>query len=143
MKKRGTVKTPGNLEAGFQAYEKSGWRQLNGGAPVLCFAGWARRSFWRPLPRRLERSATCLGRDQKRYAVDSAAAFLRDELQKTENIVKIKEVIVEDSREDDIEDNFTVITLAAGRTWTMRHRGRSFMRRMRVRRARWVRSSIH
>lgn len=46
------------------------------------------------------------GEDQKRYAVDSAAAFLRDELQKTENIVKIKEVIVEDSREDDIEDNF-------------------------------------
>ena len=44
--------------------------------------------------------------DQKRYAVDSAAAFLRDELQKTENIVKIKEVIVEDSWEDDIEDNF-------------------------------------
>lgn len=27
------------------------------------------------------------GEDQKRYAVDSAAAFLRDELQKTENIV--------------------------------------------------------
>ena len=45
------------------------------------------------------------GEDQKRYAVDSAAAFLRDELQKTENIVKIKEVIVHDSREDD-EDNF-------------------------------------
>ena len=44
--------------------------------------------------------------DQKRYAVDSAAAFLRDELQKTENTVKIKEVIVEDSREDDIKDNF-------------------------------------
>ena len=39
------------------------------------------------------------GEDQKRYAVDSAAVFLRDELQKTENIVKIKEVIVHDSRE--------------------------------------------
>lgn len=38
------------------------------------------------------------GEDQKRYAVDSAAVFLRDELQKTENIVKIKEVIVHDSR---------------------------------------------
>ena len=48
------------------------------------------------------------GEDQKRYAVDSAAAFLRDELQKTENIVKIKEVIVHDSRDDeeDDEDNF-------------------------------------
>ena len=46
--------------------------------------------------------------DQKRYAVDSAAAFLRDELQKTENIVKIKEVIVHDSRDDeeDDEDDF-------------------------------------
>lgn len=48
------------------------------------------------------------GEDQKRYAVDSAAVFLRDELQKTENIVKIKEVIVHDSREDeeDDEDDF-------------------------------------
>ncbi len=44
--------------------------------------------------------------DQKRYAVDSAAAFLRDELLKTENIVKIKEVIVEDSRDDDVKDDF-------------------------------------
>lgn len=44
--------------------------------------------------------------DQKRYAADSAAAFLRDELQKTENIVKIKEVIIEDSRDDDISDVF-------------------------------------
>ena len=42
--------------------------------------------------------------DQKRYAVDSAAAFLRDELQKTENIVKIKEVIVHDSRDDEEDD---------------------------------------
>ena len=48
------------------------------------------------------------GEDQKRYAVDSAAVFLRDELQKTENIVKIKEVIVHDSRKDeeDDEDDF-------------------------------------
>ena len=40
--------------------------------------------------------------------MDSAAAFLRDELQKTENIVKIKEVIVHDSRDDeeDDEDDF-------------------------------------
>ena len=44
------------------------------------------------------------GEDQKRYAVDSAAVFLRDELQKTENIVKIKEVIVHDSREDEEND---------------------------------------
>lgn len=44
--------------------------------------------------------------DQKRYAVDSAAAFLRDELLKTENIVKIREVIVEDSRDDDVKDDF-------------------------------------
>lgn len=44
------------------------------------------------------------GEDQKRYAVDSAAIFLRDELQKTENIVKIKEVIVHDSREDEEND---------------------------------------
>ena len=41
--------------------------------------------------------------DQKRYAVDSAAAFLRDELQKPANAVTIKEVIVEDSREN-VED---------------------------------------
>ena len=46
------------------------------------------------------------GEDQKRYAVDSAAAFLRDELQKTENIVKIKEVIVHDSRDDEEDDDF-------------------------------------
>ncbi len=44
--------------------------------------------------------------DQKRYAVSSAAEFLRDELTKTENTVKIKEVIVEDSRKEDMEDNF-------------------------------------
>ena len=36
--------------------------------------------------------------------MDSAAVFLRDELQKTENIVKIKEVIVHDSREDEEND---------------------------------------
>ena len=46
------------------------------------------------------------GEDQKRYAVDSAAIFLRDELQKTENIVKIKEVIVHDSRDDEEDDDF-------------------------------------
>lgn len=66
------------------------------GASIILASASASAGKIRHLPRE----------DQKRYAVDSAAAFLRDELQKTENIVKIKEVIVEDSREDDIEDNF-------------------------------------
>ena len=37
--------------------------------------------------------------------------ILRDELQKTENIVKIKEVIVHDSRDDeeDDKDDFTLL----------------------------------
>lgn len=66
------------------------------GASIILASASASAGKIRHLPRE----------DQKRYAVDSAAAFLRDELQKTENIVKIKEVIVHDSRDDDIEDNF-------------------------------------
>ena len=66
------------------------------GASILLASASASAGKIRNLPRE----------DQKRYAVDSAAAFLRDELQKTENTVKIKEVIVEDSREEDVEDNF-------------------------------------
>ena len=53
--------------------------------------------------------------DQKRYAVDSATAFLRDELQKNENIVKIKEVIIEDSREDDVSDQFDCYYVGNGK----------------------------
>ena len=68
------------------------------GASIILASASASAGKIRHLPRE----------DQKRYAVDSAAAFLRDELQKTENIVKIKEVIVHDSREDeeDDEDDF-------------------------------------
>ena len=58
------------------------------GASIILASASASAGKIRHLPRE----------DQKRYAVDSAAAFLRDELQKTENIVKIKEVIVHDSR---------------------------------------------
>lgn len=43
--------------------------------------------------------------DQKRFAVESAAAFLRDELADQANIVKIREVMVEDSREEDVQDD--------------------------------------
>ena len=42
--------------------------------------------------------------DQKRFAVESAAAFLRDELTRKENIVKIKEVMVEWSNSNEVED---------------------------------------
>lgn len=42
--------------------------------------------------------------DQKRFAVESAAAFLRDELTRKENIVKIKEVMVKWSNSNEIED---------------------------------------
>lgn len=68
------------------------------GASIILASASASAGKIRHLPRE----------DQKRYAVDSAAAFLRDELQKTENIVKIKEVIVHDSRDDeeDDEDDF-------------------------------------
>lgn len=46
--------------------------------------------------------------DQKRFAVESAAAFLRDELRSTENIIKIKEIMVEDSSEpDEVDDEVT------------------------------------
>ena len=86
MKKaENSEKTPGNLEAGFQLYEKSGWRQLDGGrscffvfcgvgASIILASASASAGKIRNLPRE----------DQKRYAVDSAAVFLRDELQKTE-----------------------------------------------------------
>ena len=60
------------------------------GASIILASASASAGKIRHLPRE----------DQKRYAVDSAAAFLRDELQKTENIVKIKEVIVHDSRKN-------------------------------------------
>ncbi len=54
--------------------------------------------------------------DQKRYSVDSAAAFLRDELQRTENTVKIKEVIVEDSREEEEDtDDFYCYYVGSGK----------------------------
>lgn len=43
--------------------------------------------------------------DQKRFAVESAAAFLRDELADQASIVKIREVMVEDSRDDDVQDD--------------------------------------
>lgn len=43
--------------------------------------------------------------DQKRFAVESAAAFLRDELADQASIVKIKEVMVDDSREEEIQDD--------------------------------------
>ena len=65
------------------------------GASIILASASASAGKIRHLPRE----------DQKRYAVDSAAAFLRDELQKTENIVKIKEVIVHDSREDEEDDD--------------------------------------
>lgn len=68
------------------------------GASIILASASASAGKIRHLPRE----------DQKRYAVDSAAAFLRDELQKTENIVKIKEVIVHDSRDDD--DSYTITT---------------------------------
>lgn len=42
--------------------------------------------------------------DQKRFAVESTAAFLRDELTRAENIVKIKEVMIEWSNSGEIED---------------------------------------
>lgn len=42
--------------------------------------------------------------NQKRLAVESAAAFLRDELMREENTVKILEVMVEDSRESEVFD---------------------------------------
>lgn len=64
------------------------------GASIILASASASAGKIRNLPRE----------DQKRYAVDSAAVFLRDELQKTENIVKIKEVIVHDSREDEEND---------------------------------------
>lgn len=88
------------------------------------------------------------GEDQKRYAVDSAAVFLRDELQKTENIVKIKEVIVHDSRKTrkTMRMISTATTSAAGKTRIMRRRGRSSMERIRVCQAQRVgiaRFSIH
>lgn len=41
------------------------------------------------------------GFEQKRLAVEAAAAFLRDELMRTENTVKILEIIGEDSEEDE------------------------------------------
>lgn len=87
------------------------------GASIILASASASAGKIRHLPRE----------DQKRYAVDSAAAFLRDELQKTENIVKIKEVIVHDSRDDeeDDEDDFTATTSAAGKTRIMRRRGKS------------------
>lgn len=88
------------------------------------------------------------GEDQKRYAVDSAAVFLRDELQKTENIVKIKEVIVHDSREDEEndKDDFYCYYVGSWKTRIMRRRGRSSMERIRVCQAQRVgiaRFSIH
>lgn len=43
--------------------------------------------------------------NQKRFAVESAAAFLRDELADQASIVKIKEVMVDDSREEEIQDD--------------------------------------
>lgn len=108
------------------------------GASIILASASASAGKIRHLPRE----------DQKRYAVDSAAAFLRDELQKTENIVKIKEVIVHDSRDDeeDDEDDFTATMSAAGKTRIMRRRGKNSMERIQVcqaQRVRIARFSIH
>lgn len=108
------------------------------GASIILASASASAGKIRHLPRE----------DQKRYAVDSAAAFLRDELQKTENIVKIKEVIVHDSgmTRKTMRMIFTATTSAAGKTRIMRRRGKSSMERIRVcqaQRVRIARFSIH
>lgn len=104
------------------------------GASIILASASASAGKIRHLPRE----------DQKRYAVDSAAAFLRDELQKTENIVKIKEVA--GMTRKTMRMIFTATTSAAGKTRIMRRRGKSFMERIRVcqaQRVRIARFSIH
>ena len=64
------------------------------GASIVLAAASASAGKIRQLP----------GEDQKRYAVDSAAAFVRDDLLRKENTIKIKEVIVDDSREETPKD---------------------------------------
>ena len=109
------------------------------GASIILASASASAGKIRHLPRE----------DQKRYAVDSAAAFLRDELQKTENIVKIKEVIVHDSRddeEDDEDDFLLLLRRQPEKTRIMRRRGKNSMERIQVcqaQRVRIARFSIH
>lgn len=52
--------------------------------------------------------------DQKRFAVESAAAFLRDELKADKNGITVKEVLVEDSRRADPVSDRISFTLAGG-----------------------------
>lgn len=77
------------------------------GASIILASASASAGKIRHLPRE----------DQKRYAVDSAAAFLRDELQKTENIVKIKEVscMTAGMTRKTMRMIFTATTSAAGK----------------------------
>lgn len=67
------------------------------GASIILASASASAGKIRRLPRE----------EQKRYAVDSAAEFLRDELMKTESIVKIKEVYVKHDQCDQ-EDTYNV-----------------------------------
>ena len=67
------------------------------GASIILASASASAGKIRRLPRE----------EQKRYAVDSAAEFLRDELTKTESIVKIKEVYVKHDLCDQ-EDTYNV-----------------------------------
>ena len=52
--------------------------------------------------------------DQKRFAVESAAAFLRDELRDDKNVVTVKEVLVEDSRMPEPVSDQLSFSLAGG-----------------------------
>lgn len=52
--------------------------------------------------------------DQKRFAVESAAAFLRDEFQDRKNTVTVTEVLVEDSRREDPISDSVSFSIAGG-----------------------------
>ena len=52
--------------------------------------------------------------DQKRFAVESAAAFLRDELKDDKNVITVKEILVEDSRMSEPVSDQISFSLAGG-----------------------------
>ncbi len=52
--------------------------------------------------------------DRKRFAVESAASFLRDEIHKPENAVEVTEILVEDSRKELPDSHTTNFSYAGG-----------------------------